>query len=109
MNRLLTNGLLSIVLTVVMIGSCKPSEEEIQAQVLAQYDIKVAALKTKKHAECQVEALRLAEIIADSIVYNFQINPLSDPLYQPIIPSRPDYIPVDSSVFDSKRSVKPIL
>ena len=92
-----------------MISGCDESKEEIQAKVQAHYQTRVAELNAKKRAECRTEALRIAEIIADSIVYSLQINPLSDSLYQPSIPERPKYVPVDSSVFDSKHSVKPIL
>jgi len=73
------------------------------------YNIKVEELRAKKLLECKSEALRLAEVIADSLVRALQIDPLSDPLYNPEIPDRPQYIPVDTSVFDSKHSVKPIL
>jgi len=95
-------------ISLLFIG-CESSEEDIQVQVDTQYNIKVEELRAKKLLECKSEALRLAEVIADSLVRALQIDPLSDPLYNPEIPDRPQYIPVDTSVFDSKHSVKPIL
>ncbi len=105
----ISRSLFIIVCCAVTGISCGPSQEEINAQIIARYDMQVAQLKDKKSKECHLEALRIAEIIADSIVSGMQINPLDDDQYRPDIPLRPQYVPVDSSVFESKRSVKPIL
>ncbi len=98
-----------LLLCTVVVPSCGLTEEEINTQAKKVFDQRVSQLIAKKQAECKQEAERIAETIVDSIIYELQINPLNDSGYSPPIPKRPEFVPVDSAVFNSKYSVKPIL
>jgi len=84
------------------------SEEEINAQAKIRYERRIEQLKAEKIKECKQEIDRKAEIIVDSLIQTMSINPLSEKLYKPPIPDRPKFVEVDSTVFNSKHSVKPI-
>lgn len=94
---------------VTLSPGCTESQEEIDRQVMEVYEKRVAEFSSQRLEACRLDALRLAEELADSIILSLSLNPLRDSLYRPVIPARPDFIPVDTAVFDSKRSVKPII
>ncbi|MFT4566312.1 MAG: hypothetical protein ACI9FN_001267 [Saprospiraceae bacterium] len=96
---------LTILLFLVSCGGL--SEEEIDTQAKARYEGRVEQLRIEKIKECKIEIDRKADIIADSLIRALHINPL-ETLYKPPIPERPEFVEVDSSVFISKHSVKPI-
>ena len=73
-----------------------------------EFERKVMDLRTERERVCYKNAFAEAEILSDSIVRTLQINPLGDSLYRPAVPSRPDFVPTDSTEVNSKRSVKPI-
>ena len=89
-------------------NACGISEEEIELQAKIRLDRRVEELKAEKIKECKQEIYRKAEIIVDSIIREMSINPLNETLYKPTIPERPEFVEVDSNVFISKHSVKPI-
>lgn len=89
--------------------SCGPSDEDIEREARLVYEQKVAQLKSSQAQECLEEAIQNAEILVDSILAQRAENPLIDSLYRPPAPNRPDFVPLDSSILNSKRSVKPII
>lgn len=101
--------LLSLIILVSSGISCGLSDEEKQAIINRVYEDNVAELTQERKEACREEALRQAEYIADSIVASYQINPLPDTLYQPHVPVKPEFVPIDSTVFDTTRIVRPIL
>ncbi len=74
-----------------------------------EVQIKVDQHRKSRTNECRAEALLKAEEIVDSIILTWDLNPIDDTLYRPTIPDKPKYIPVDTSVFKSESSVKPVL
>ncbi len=98
--------LLALLLLLVSCGGL--TEEEINAQAKERFERRVEELRKEKIKECKQEIARKAEIIVDSIMSALHINPLNETLYKPPIPERPEFVEVDSSVFISKHSVKPI-
>ena len=58
---------------------------------------------------CDRAAEEEAELIADSLISLMQINPLKDSLYRPFVPPKPSFIKTDSTVVNSKQTVKPII
>ncbi len=89
--------------------SCGPSKEELRQQAIAEMNIKIETLKTKKRQECEAQAFMEAEVFVDSIIEAMFLNPINDTLYSPPVPPKPKYVSVDSSVFNSQSSVKPVV
>lgn len=89
--------------------SCGPSKDDLQQQAIAELNIKIETLKSKKKKECEAQAFLEAEIYVDSIIEAMFLNPINDSLYSPPVPPKPKYIQVDSSVFNSQSSVKPVV
>lgn len=94
---------------IITISSCGLSEEEINMKAEEVFKNRIEKIKKEKMAECRSEAARIAEEIVDSLIYAQQLNPLQENQYNPTIPKRPVFVPVDSAVFNSKESVKPIV
>ena len=84
------------------------SEEEMMQLATSDLEIRVAKLRSEQRAICRKEAFAIAENQADSIIFQLRINPLKEDLYQPTLPNKPDFIETDSTLLNSKRSVKPI-
>ena len=89
--------------------SCGPSSQDIRDQAHEELAIKIDLLKKKKKEECEAQAFIEAEMYVDSFIKDMLLNPIGDTLYKPPIPPKPDYISVDSSVFNSQSSVKPVI
>lgn len=101
---IVTLGLVSI-----LSSSCIESKSEIREQALRELDIKIGILKKKKEQECREQAFIEAEIYVDSLIGTMLLSPIDDSLYKPPIPQKPEFIQVDSSVFNSQSSVKPVI
>lgn len=84
------------------------TEAEIEVQAKERFLRRAAQLRIEKMQECKQEIARKAQISVDSMIRSLDINPLNETLYKPPIPERPAFVEVDSSVFISKHSVKPI-
>ena len=85
------------------------SEDEIQDLAFKEFERKERQLREERSQLCIQEILVEAERQADSIIKKMDINPLSDTLYRPVIPSRPIFVKTDSSLINSKGSVKPLI
>ena len=83
--------------------------EKNRELALKELQIKIDLFTDKKMKECRQQAFIEAETHVDSLITELLINPLSDTLYQPDIPMKPEYIPVDNSVFKSQSSVKQVI
>ena len=101
-------GYISALLLVMLVISCSISEEEYDRLVQEEYLRKADLLKAERAEVCKKEALWRAEAVADSIIRQMRLNPLKENQYRPPVPDRPDYVPTDSTVVNTKRSVKPI-
>ena len=97
------------VIIVLVHFSCGLSDEEAGRLVRAEYERRVAQLKTEQSEICRREALHIAEGRADSIRLAMRLNPLKDTLYTPPKPTRPVFIKTDSTRVNSKQTVKPII
>lgn len=108
MSSLSTYHSFTLALLLLAISCGGLTEEEINTQAKIRFDRRVEHLKAEKIKECKQEIDRKAEIIVDSLIQEMSLNPLQEDLYKPPIPDRPKFVEVDSSVFNSKHSVKPI-
>lgn len=93
----------------IAICSCGISEEEYNQLVIQEYERQMNIFIKEQNQICDREAEIEAEVIADSLISLMQINPLKDSLYRPFVPPKPDYISTDSTVVNSKQTVKPII
>ena len=50
-----------------------------------------------------------AELHVDSLISAMFLSPIDDSLYSPPIPEKPAFIEVDTNVFNSESSVKPVI
>ncbi len=92
-----------------MLGSCGISEEEFDRLVIQEYERKIELFIMEQKLLCDKEADEEAELVVDSLISLLQINPLKDSLYRPFVPPKPDYVKTDSTVVNSKQTVKPII
>lgn len=92
-----------------LLGSCTESKSQIRAQALQELDIKIEVLKKKKAQECREQAFMEAELHVDSLISAMFLSPIDDSLYSPPIPAKPAFIEVDTNVFNSESSVKPVI
>ena len=88
---------------------CGLSEEEMKEMAIAEYNRKVSVLRKQRMELCRKDAIAEAERQADSIIFEFRINPLSSEVYKPEAPPKPTFIPTDSLSINSKNPVKPII
>ena len=93
----------------LLLSSCTESQAEIREQAMRELDIKIEILKKKKDQECRELAFIEAELYVDSVISAMSLYPIDDSLYAPPIPAKPTFIQVDSSVFNSQSSVKPVI
>lgn len=100
---------LSIALCLLTLVSCGLSEEDMMRLAKLEFENKVKLLEQERSLICNKDADARAEILADSIIRELRINPLKDSLYRPFVPPKPTYVETDSTVVNSKQSVKPIL
>lgn len=107
MNRLILS--ISALVLGGLIGSCTESQSQIREQALKELDIKIEILKKKKDQECRQQAFIEAELFVDSVIHSMLLSPIDDSLYAPPIPTKPKFIQVDSSVFNSQSSVKTVI
>ncbi len=103
------NKMLVYVIFIMSLSSCGISNEEVVELAKEEYDRKVQILREEQRLICIKSALEEAERQADSIIFQMRINPLGKSLYRPRVPPKPSYIITDSTVINSKHSVKPIL
>ena len=98
-----------IILILALFAGCEMPPEEKLRLAREEFDRKIQRLELERAEICLNEALAIAEAQADSLVQSLQKNPLGDSLYRPEIPTRPEFVPTDSNIVNSKRSVKPII
>lgn len=91
------------------ICSCGITEEEYNKLVIQEYERQMALFVKEQTEICDRAAEKEAEVIADSLISLMKINPLKDSLYRPFVPPKPDFIRTDSTVVNSKQTVKPII
>lgn len=94
-------------LTTLLIG-CQNGQELNKELALQELELKIELYKQRKMDDCKAEAIREAEVLVDSIIQASTFTPIKNQNYNPAIPTKPSFIPVDSSVFKSQNSVKPI-
>jgi hypothetical protein len=99
---------IGICLLLLIVVSCGDREKMIQELALQELDLKIKTHTHKKQSECGAQAIEEAEMIVDSIIRYSYFSPINKDNYNPTIPPKPAFIPVDSSVFKSENSVKPI-
>lgn len=58
--------------------------------------------------ECRNNIIREAEIIVDSIMFEWNINPLGDDKYKPAIPNKPKFIETDTAILNQNRRILPL-
>lgn len=92
----------------LFLSSCTNGEALNKELALKELEIKIEQYRSRKMEDCRAEAIKSAEIIVDSIIRTSTFAPIKNQKYNPTIPVKPNYVPVDSSVFKSKNSVKPI-
>lgn len=92
-----------------LLGSCTESKSQIREHAMQELDIKIGILKKKKDQECREQAFIEAELHVDSLISAMVLSPINDSLYTPPIPTKPAFIEVDNSVFNSESSVKPVI
>ena len=92
-----------------VICSCGITEEEYNQLVIQEYERQMALFVKEQTEVCDRAAEEEAELIADSLISLMKINPLKDSLYRPFVPPKPDFIKTDSTVVNSKQTVKPIV
>lgn len=98
-----------VFLVMVIFMACGMSEEEMVTLAKTEYERQVKILEIEQSKLCFKSALAIAEDKADSIIYFLRINPLKEDLYRPDVPDKPDFVPTDSLLINSKQTVKPII
>lgn len=73
-----------------------------------QLKLKIELYENKKREECLKLAFQEAEAYVDSFFLQADLQPIRQMPYQPLIQKKPEFVPVDSSVFNSESYVKPI-
>ena len=97
------------ILMVALLYSCFNDSDKIRAVARQELEKKINAYRLEKIKECRQLALKTAEDIVDSILFNIDIHPINDSIYKPGLPKKPGFIPVDSSVFDTQKVIVPIV
>jgi hypothetical protein len=73
-----------------------------------QLALRIEQYEQKKVEECHRKAFDEAELYVDSFLLQADLNPIREVPYNPAKQKKPNFIPVDSSVFNSESYVKPI-
>jgi len=100
--------LLFTILVFIGLHSCESDNDFIREEALKEFELKASAFKKERDLLCRGEALVEAESYVDSIIARMAIQPLAEDQYQPEIPEKPQYLPVDSSVYRPPEKIKPI-
>ena len=100
---------ISIIWITFLVCSCGMSTEERDRLIKEEFERKMNVFIAEQTQRCDKAAEEEAEIIADSLISLMHINPLKDSLYRPFVPPKPDYVQTDSTVVNSKQTVKPII
>lgn len=105
---MISNRLYIIIFVAILWTGCQNGQELNKELALQELELKIELYKQRKMEDCKAEAIREAEVIVDSIIQSSTFAPIKNQNYNPAIPTKPSFIPVDSSVFKSQNSVKPI-
>lgn len=89
--------------------ACNDPTVENRELAFKELEIKVDFHTNKRLEECRRDAWLDAEEYVDSIVNQLELYLIDNNVYQPTIPQKPNFVPVDSSVFNSKSSVKQVI
>ncbi len=98
-----------IIISLIVWTSCEDPDIANRALALEEMQLKIELHTSKRMEECRKEAWLEAESYVDSIINEIEIDLIGKSVYQPIVPKKPKFTPVDSAVFNSKSSVKQIL
>jgi hypothetical protein len=88
--------------------SCNDDQVFIREEAKKEFELKVNAFIKEHEDQCKKEAIDQAETFVDSLIARMGIQPLAEEEYQPEIPGKPEYVPVDSSVFRAREKIRPI-
>ena len=97
-----------VIICMLICSSCHDDESFIREEAKKEFELKVNAFIQQHEDQCRKEALDEAEIFVDSLIARMGIQPLAEEEYQPEIPGKPEYVPVDSSVFRAREKIRPI-
>lgn len=94
-------GLFTVVLLFIW---CSCVDDDLRTAEEAHEELtRMITRYSANHLErCKDNALRDAEYAVDSIIREWQINPI-DSLYSPVVPPRPSFVPIDSAVFIERK------
>ena len=80
-------------------SNCSGDKKKIKEEVLAELDLRIQELVDQKNLQCKEDAIAKAEEYVDSVILSLKLKPIKDSLYQPAIPDKPSFVPIDSAVF----------
>ena len=83
--------------------ACTQNDEVLRNAVLDEYRRLRGEFEVTLIEDCDAAILELAEMSVDSIILELNIDPLKDSLYNPSLPVKPEFIPIDSAIFNDGR------
>ncbi len=87
--------------------SCIGDNDKMRKAMMEEYKRLRTEYESEQKESCRLSLLLLAEKSVDSIILTMQINPIRDSLYSPDVPTKPKFVPVDSTVFIDSVDVGP--
>ena len=100
---------LYIIMASMILVACEDENKTYISLAQKELNVKIEQHKKLLMEECRKKALEEAETLVDSIILTWELRPIDDSIYVPKVPEKPKFIPVDSMVFKSQSSVKPVL
>ena len=87
-----------------LVIACTNNKEAMRSAIDEEFQRQLKNFEIMKNAQCRQAALTEAEHYVDSLILSLKIKPMRDSIYNPEIPLKPEYVPVDSVVFKKRNS-----